>query len=284
MLPAHGYPELKQKYPHLKGNFGTAWQNQQREFEDIPAPILFTTNCIMPLRASYADRVFTTSVVSYPGVQHIDEGRDFTPVIRKALELGGYPEDTLLPGMNGGKTVTTGFARTAVLRHAPEIVQAVQEGKIRHFFLVGGCDGTRPSRRYYTEFAKLTPQDTVILTLACGKFRLNDLPLGTVAGLPRILDVGQCNDAYSAIRIALALADAFGCSVNELPLSLVLCWFEQKAVCILIALLALGIRNIRLGPTLPAFLSPGVVQELQRRYDLKAITTPEEDLRAILGH
>ena len=284
MLPAHGYPELKQKYPHLKGNFGTAWQNQQREFEDIPAPILFTTNCIMPLRASYADRVFTTSVVSYPGVQHIDEGRDFTPVIRKALELGGYPEDTLLPGMNGGKTVTTGFARTAVLRHAPEIVQAVQEGKIRHFFLVGGCDGTRPSRRYYTEFAKLTPQDTVILTLACGKFRLNDLPLGTVAGLPRILDVGQCNDAYSAIRIALALADAFGCSVNELPLSLVLCWFEQKAVCILIALLALGIRNIRLGTTLPAFLSPGVVQELQRRYDLKAITTPEEDLRAILGH
>ena len=283
MLPAHGYPELKQKYPHLKGNFGTAWQNQQREFEDIPAPILFTTNCIMPLRASYADRVFTTSVVSYPGVQHIDEGRDFTPVIRKALELGGYPEDTLLPGMNGGKTVTTGFARTAVLRHAPEIVQAVQEGKIRHFFLVGGCDGTRPSRRYYTEFAKLAPQDTVILTLACGKFRLNDLPLGTVAGLPRILDVGQCNDAYSAIRIALALADAFGCSVNELPLSLVLCWFEQKAVCILIALLALGIRNIRLGPTLPAFLSPGVVQELQRRYDLKAITTPEQDLRAILG-
>ncbi len=286
MLPAHGYPELKQKYPHLKGNFGTAWQNQQREFEDIPAPILFTTNCIMPLRASYADRVFTTSVVSYPGVQHIDEGRDFTPVIRKALELGGYPEDTLLPGMNGGKTVTTGFARTAVLRHAPEIVQAVKEGKIRHFFLVGGCDGTRPSRRYYTELAKLTPPDTVILTLACGKFRLNDLPLGTVpgTGLPRILDVGQCNDAYSAIRIALALADAFGCSVNELPLSLVLCWFEQKAVCILIALLALGIKGIRLGPTLPAFLSPGVVQELQRRYDLKAITTPEEDLRAILGH
>ena len=286
MLPAHGYPELKQKYPHLKGNFGTAWQNQQREFEDIPAPILFTTNCIMPLRASYADRVFTTSVVSYPGVQHIDEGRDFTPVIRKALELGGYPEDTLLPGMNGGKTVTTGFARAAVLSHAGEIVEAVKAGKIRHFFLIGGCDGTRPSRRYYTEFAKLTPQDTVILTLACGKFRLNDLPLGTVpgTGLPRILDVGQCNDAYSAIRIALALADAFGCSVNELPLSIILCWFEQKAVCILIALLALGIRNIRLGPTLPAFLSPGVVQELQRRYDLKAITTPEEDLRAILGH
>ena len=285
MLPAHGYPELKQKYPHLKGNFGTAWQNQQTEFEDIPAPILFTTNCIMPLRESYADRVFTTSVVSYPGIVHIDEGRDFSPVIRRALELGGYKEDTLVPGMNGGKAVVTGFAHDAVLRHAGEIVQAVKDGKIRHFFLVGGCDGTRPSRRYYTEFAKLTPQDTVILTLACGKFRLNDLPLGNVpgTGLPRILDVGQCNDAYSAIRIALALADAFGCGVNDLPLSLVLCWFEQKAVCILIALLALGIKNIRLGPTLPAFLSPGVVQVLQQKYDLKAVTTPEDDLHAILG-
>ena len=229
MLPAHGYPELKRRYPHLKGNFGTAWQNQQREFEDIPAPILFTTNCIMPLRASYADRVFTTSVVAYPGVPHIDEGRDFSPVIEKALELGGYAQDTLLPGLNGGSTVTTGFARTAVLQHADEIVQAVRDGKLRHFFLVGGCDGTRPSRRYYTEFARLTPPDTILLTLACGKFRLNDLPLGTVpgTGLPRILDVGQCNDAYSAIRIALALADAFGCGVNDLPLSLVLCWFEQ---------------------------------------------------------
>ena len=242
MLPAHGYPELKRRYPHLKGNFGTAWQNQQREFEDIPAPILFTTNCIMPLRASYADRVFTTSVVAYPGVPHIDEGRDFSPVIEKALELGGYAQDTLLPGLNGGSTVTTGFAR-------------------------------------------LTPPDTILLTLACGKFRLNDLPLGTVpgTGLPRILDVGQCNDAYSAIRIALALADAFGCGVNDLPLSLVLCWFEQKAVCILIALLALGIRNIRLGPTLPPFLSPGVVRTLQERYGLKPIATPEADLQAILG-
>ena len=285
MLPAHGYPELKRRYPHLKGNFGTAWQNQQREFEDIPAPILFTTNCIMPLRASYADRVFTTSVVAYPGVPHIDEGRDFSPVIEKALELGGYAQDTLLPGLNGGSTVTTGFARTAVLQHADEIVQAVRDGKLRHFFLVGGCDGTRPSRRYYTEFARLTPPDTILLTLACGKFRLNDLPLGTVpgTGLPRILDVGQCNDAYSAIRIALALADAFGCGVNDLPLSLVLCWFEQKAVCILIALLALGIRNIRLGPTLPPFLSPVVVAALQQKYDLKAVTTPENDLQAILG-
>ena len=284
MLPAHGYPGLH-KYPHLAGNFGTAWQSQQREFEDIPAPILFTTNCIMPLRASYADRVFTTSVVAYPGVPHIDEGRDFSPVIEKALELGGYAQDTLLPGLNGGSTVTTGFARTAVLQHADEIVQAVRDGKLRHFFLVGGCDGTRPSRRYYTEFARLTPPDTILLTLACGKFRLNDLPLGTVpgTGLPRILDVGQCNDAYSAIRIALALADAFGCGVNDLPLSLVLCWFEQKAVCILIALLALGIRNIRLGPTLPPFLSPGVVRTLQERYGLKPIATPEADLQAILG-
>ena len=248
MLPAHGYPELKKRFPHLKGNFGTAWQNQQREFEDIPAPVLFTTNCIMPLRPSYADRVFTTSVVSYPGVTHIGEDRDFSPVIAKALELGGYPEDTLIPGMNGGSVVATGFAR-----------------------------------RYYTDFAKLTPPDTVILTLACGKFRLNDLPLGTVAGLPRILDVGQCNDAYSAIRIALGLADAFGCSVNELPLSIILCWFEQKAVCVLMALLALGIRGIRLGPTLPAFLSPGVAAVLQEKYDLKPTTTPEADLAACLG-
>ena len=283
MLPAHGYPELKRRYPHLKGNFGTAWQNQQREFEDIPAPILFTTNCIMPVRPSYADRVFTTSVVSYPGMVHIGPDRDFTPVIQKALELGGYKEDTLVPGMNGGSVVTTGFAHHAVLSHAGEIVEAVKAGKIRHFFLIGGCDGTRPSRRYFTDFAKLTPPDTVILTLACGKFRLNDLPLGTVAGLPRILDVGQCNDAYSAIRIALALADAFDCSVNELPLSLLVCWFEQKAVCVLLALLALGIRNIRLGPTLPAFLSPGAAAALQEKYNLMPTTTPEQDLHAILG-
>ena len=215
-----GHDLYDMKYPHLKGNFGTAWQNQQREFEDIPAPILFTTNCIMPLRESYADRVFTTSVVSYPGVPHIGPERDFSPVIAKALELGGYPEDTAMPGINGGRSVVTGFARSAVLSHANEIVAAVKSGQIRHFFLVGGCDGTRPTRRYYTEFARLTPPDTVILTLACGKFRLNDLPLGTVpgTGLPRLLDVGQCNDAYSAIRIALALADAFGCTVNDLPL------------------------------------------------------------------
>ena len=282
MLPAHGYPELK-KYSHLKGNFGTAWQSQQSEFHNIPAPILFTTNCLMPVRQSYCDRVFTTSIVSYPDLVHIGEDKDFTPVIEKALECKGYPEDHPMTGINGGTTVMTGFAHGTVLSVADQVVDAVKSGAIRHFFLVGGCDGTRPSRRYYTEFAKLTPPDTVILTLACGKFRLNDLDLGTVAGLPRILDVGQCNDAYSAIQIALALADAFQCSVNDLPLSLVLCWFEQKAVCILIALLALGIQNIRLGPTLPAFLSPGVVRVLQEKYDLMAVTTPEQDLKAILG-
>ena len=284
MLPAHAYPFLK-KFPHLKGNFGTAWQNQQKEFDHLPAPILYTTNCLMPPKSSYADRVFTTEMVAFPGTVHIDEKKDFTPVIEKALELGGYKEDQILTGINGGTKVTTGFGHAAILSHAGTVVEAVKSGAIRHFFLVGGCDGTRPSRRYYTEFARLTPPDTILLTLACGKFRLNDLPLGTVpgTGLPRILDVGQCNDAYSAIRIALALADAFGCGVNDLPLSLVLCWFEQKAVCILIALLALGIRNIRLGPTLPPFLSPGVVRTLQERYGLKPIATPEADLQAILG-
>ena len=282
MLPAHGYPELK-KYPHLKGNFGTGWQNQQSEFHNIPAPILFTTNCLMPVRQSYSDRVFTTSVVSYPELTHIGDDKDFTPVIEKALECGGYPEDHPMTGMNGGSTVMTGFARNAVLSHAEQIVRLVREGKIRHFFLIGGCDGAAPTRSYYTDFARMTPPDTLILTLACGKFRLNDLPLGTVAGLPRILDVGQCNDAYSAIRIALGLAEAFDCSVNELPLSIILCWFEQKAVCVLMALLALGIRGIRLGPTLPAFLSPGVAAVLQEKYDLQPITTPEDDLAACLG-
>ena len=282
MLPAHGYPELK-KYPHLKGNFGTGWQNQQTEFHNIPAPILFTTNCLMPVRQSYCDRVFTTSVVSYPELRHIGADKDFTPVIEKALECGGYPEDHPLTGMNGGHTVTTGFARNAVLAHAGEIVQLIHSGKIRHIFLIGGCDGAAPSRSYYTDFARMTPADTLILTLACGKYRLNDMDLGNIGGIPRILDCGQCNDAYSAIRIALALADAFGCGVNNLPLSLVLCWFEQKAVCILIALLALGIRTIRLGPTLPPFLSPGVVAALQQKYDLKAVTAPENDLQAILG-
>ena len=253
MLPAHGYPELK-KYPHLKGNFGTAWQNQQREFADIPAPILFTTNCLMPPKASYADRVFTTEVVAYPEMQHIGADKDFSPVISKALELGGYPEAHQMTGINGGSTVTTGFGQNAVLQHAPEIIQAVKDGKIRHFFLVGGCDGARTGRNYYTEFVRQTPPDSVVLTLACGKYRFNDLDLGTVAGLPRLLDIGQCNDAYSAIQIALALAEAFDCGVNELPLSMVLSWYEQKAVCILLTLLHLGIQLLLL--FLPQRLMP----------------------------
>ena len=282
MLPAHGYPELK-KYSHLKGNYGTAWQNQQKEFLDIPAPVLFTTNCLMPPKKNYADRVFTTAVVSYPEMIHIGEDKDFTPVIEKALELGGYPEDKAFTGINGGSTVTTGFAHGTVLGVADQVIEAVKNGKIRHFFLVGGCDGARPGRNYYTEFVKLTPPDTVVLTLACGKYRFNDLDLGTIEGLPRLMDIGQCNDAYSAIQIALALADAFGCSVNELPLSMVLSWYEQKAVCILLTLLYLGIKNIRLGPTLPAFISTNVLNYLVENYGIAPITTPEEDLKQILG-
>ena len=281
MLPAHGYPGLK-KYPHLKGNFGTAWQNQQKEFAALPAPVLFTTNCLMPPKSGYADRVFTTAAVAYPGMTHIGEDKDFTPVIEKALALGGYDEDRVFPGLNGGTAVTTGFARNAVLGAADQIVDAVKSGAIRHFFLVAGCDGARPGRSYYTEFVKQTPADTVVLTLACGKYRFHDLDLGTVAGLPRLMDVGQCNDAYSAIRIALALADAFGCGVNDLPLSMVLSWYEQKAVCILLTLLHLGIKNIRLGPTLPAFLSPGVLQYLVEHFGIAPITTPEEDLTRLL--
>ena len=281
LLPAHGYPGLN-KFPHLAGNFGTAWQSQQREFEDIPAPILFTTNCLMPPKASYADRVFTTSVVSYPELVHIGEEKDFTPVIEKALELGGYAVDRPFTGINGGSTVMTGFARGAVLSAADTVIEAVKSGAIRHFFLVAGCDGARPGRNYYTEFVKQTPADTVVLTLACGKYRFNDLDLGTIGGLPRLMDVGQCNDAYSAIQIALALANAFGCGVNELPLSMVLSWYEQKAVCILLTLLHLGIRNIRLGPTLPAFLSPNVLNYLVDNFGIAPITTPEADLKQLL--
>ena len=282
MLPAHAYPELK-KFPHLKGNFGTAWQSQQREFADLPAPILFTTNCLMPPKASYADRVFTTEVVGYPGMTHIGPDKDFTPVIAKALELGGFAEDTTFPGINGGETVMTGFARNTVMNVAGTVIDAVKAGAIRHFFLVAGCDGARPGRNYYTDFVKQTPRDTVVLTLACGKYRFNDLDLGTIGGLPRLMDIGQCNDAYSAIQIAVALAEAFGCGVNDLPLSMVLSWYEQKAVCILLTLLHLGIRNIRLGPTLPAFLSPNVLNFLVEKYGIAPITTPEEDLKAILS-
>ena len=281
MLPAHGYPELK-KYSHLKGNFGTAWQNQQKEFANLPAPILYTTNCLMPPKASYSDRVFTTEVVSYPEIIHVGEDKDFTPVIEKALELGGFVEDTVFTGINGGKTVMTGFGRNTVLENAGTIVEAVKAGAIRHFFLVAGCDGARPGRNYYTEFVKQTPADTVVLTLACGKYRFNDLDLGTIGGLPRLMDIGQCNDAYSAIQIAVALADAFGCGVNDLPLSMVLSWYEQKAVCILLTLLYLGIKNIRLGPTLPAFVSPNVLQYLVENFGIAPITTPEEDLKQLL--
>lgn len=283
MLPAHGYPELK-KYAHLKGNFGTAWQNQQREFADIPAPVLFTTNCLMPPKASYADRVFTTAVVSYPELTHIGEDKDFTPVIEKALELGGYNEDKPFTGINGGGTVMTGFGHGAVLSVAEQVIDAVKAGAIKHFFLVGGCDGARPGRNYYTEFVKQTPADTVVLTLACGKYRFNDLDLGTIGGLPRLMDVGQCNDAYGAVKIALALAEAFGCGVNDLPLSMVLSWYEQKAVCILLTLLHLGIKNIRLGPTLPAFVSPNVLNYLVENFNIAPITTPEEDLKVLLKH
>ena len=282
MMPAHAYPELK-KYTHLKGNFGTAWQNQQKEFADLPAPVLFTTNCLMPPKASYADRVFTTEVVGYPGMTHIGSNKDFTPVIEKALELGGFTEDMTFTGINGGSTVMTGFARNTVLSVAGTVVDAVKSGAIKHFFLVGGCDGARPGRNYYTEFVKQTPKDTVVLTLACGKYRFNDLDLGTIGGLPRLMDIGQCNDAYSAIQIAVALAEAFGCGVNDLPLSMILSWYEQKAVCILLTLLHLGIKNIRLGPTLPAFVSSNVLNFLVEKFGIAPITTPEEDLKTILG-
>lgn len=282
MLPAHAYPELK-KYTHLKGNFGTAWQNQQKEFAGIPAPVLFTTNCLMPVKESYADRVFTTEVVSYPEMVHIGRDKDFTPVIEKALELGGYSEDTEFTGINGGKTVLTGYGHGTILGAADKVVEAVKNGAIRHFFLVGGCDGARPGRNYYTEFVKKAPEDTVILTLACGKYRFNDLDLGSIGGLPRLMDIGQCNDAYGAIKVACALADAFGCGVNELPLSMVLSWYEQKAVCILLTLLHLGITDIRLGPTLPAFISPNVLQYLAEHYHIAPTTTPEEDLKILLG-
>lgn len=281
MLPAHAYPELK-KYAHLKGNFGTAWQNQQKEFADIPAPVLFTTNCLMPPKKSYSDRVFTTEAVAYPELVHIGEDKDFTPVIEKALELGGYPEDRQFTGINGGTKVTTGFARGAVLSVADKVIDAVKSGAIRHFFLVGGCDGARPGRTYYTEFVKQTPDDSIVLTLACGKYRFNDLDAGTIGGLPRIMDMGQCNDAYSAIQVAVALANAFGCGVNDLPLSMVLSWYEQKAVCILLTLLHLGIKNILLGPSLPAFISPNVLNYLVENYNIAPISTPEEDLRKIL--
>lgn len=282
MLPAHAYPELK-KYSHLKGNFGTAWQNQQKEFDNIPGAILYTTNCLMPVKPSYADRVFTTEVVAYPEIVHIGEEKDFTPVIEKALALGGYTKDQHMTGINGGIQVTTGFSHGTVLSVADQVIEAVKNGDIKHFFLVGGCDGARVGRNYYTEFVKQSPADSIILTLACGKYRFNDLDLGTIGGLPRIMDMGQCNDAYSAIKVAIALAEAFECDVNELPLSMVLSWYEQKAVCILLTLLYLGIKNIHIGPTLPAFISPNVLNFLVENYGLSPIGTPEEDIKKLLN-
>lgn len=282
MLPCHAYPELK-KYPHLKGNFGTAWQNQQKEFANLPAPILFTTNCIMPVKDSYKDRVFTTSVVAYPECKHIGEDKDFTPIIEKALELGGYKEDKKMHGINGGDVLTVGFGHHTVLSVADKVIEGVKNGDIRHIFLVGGCDGARPGRNYYAEFVKKTTKDTLVLTLACGKYRFNDLDLGKINGIPRILDMGQCNDAYSAINVAFELAKAFNCGINELPLSLVLSWYEQKAVCILLTLLYLGFENIKLGPSMPAFISPAVFDILVEKFKIKPITKPEKDLEEILG-
>lgn len=282
MLPAHAYPELK-KYPHLKGNFGTAWQNQQKEFDNLQAPILFTTNCIMPVKDSYKDRVFCTSVVQYPQTVHIGEDKDFMPLIEKALELGGYEEGKKMTGINGGDVLTVGFGHHTVLSIADKVIDSVKSGDLKHIFLVGGCDGAKPGRNYYTEFVKQTPSDTLVLTLACGKFRFNDLDLGNINGIPRLLDMGQCNDAYSAIKVAVELSKAFNCSVNELPLSLVLSWYEQKAVCILLTLLYLGIENIRLGPTLPAFVSPNVLNILVEKFKIKPISTPQDDLHAILN-
>jgi hydroxylamine reductase len=275
MLPAHGYPELK-KFPHLYGHYGTAWQNQQKEFEAFPGPIVMTTNCLMPPKDSYRDKVFTLGPVGYPGAKHIPN-EDFTSVIEMALSMEGFKEDV------PGKEIMTGFARNAVLSVADKVVELVKTGKIRHFFLVGGCDGAKPVRNYYTEFVEKVPEDCVVLTLACGKFRFFDKDLGTINGIPRLLDVGQCNDAYSAIQIALALSKVFNVGVNELPLSLILSWYEQKAVAIFLTLLYLGLKNMRLGPSMPAFLSKNVANFIVENYNLKPITTPEEDLRAILG-
>lgn len=282
MLPAHAYPELR-KYAHLKGNFGTAWQNQQKEFAGLPAPILFTTNCIMPPKDSYRDRVFTTGVVSYPGMTHVGEDRDFSAVIEKAIELKGYSEDRTFSGINGGSTLTTGFGHNTILSAADQVVEAVKAGQISHFFLVGGCDGARTGRNYYTEFVQKAPKDSIILTLACGKYRFNDLDLGEIGGLPRLMDMGQCNDAFGAVKVAAALAEAFHCGVNELPLTLVLSWYEQKAVSILLTLLHLGIKNIYLGPTLPAFVSQNVLNYLVDNFQISPVSTPDQDLKKILG-
>ncbi len=276
MLPCHGYPELK-KYPHFYGHFGTAWQNQQKEMPQFPGAILFTTNCIQKPSDAYKANVFTTGLVGWPDVAHIGENKDFSPVINRALALPGFT-DTVDNG-----SVLVGFARNTVLGVADKVIAAVKSKAIRHFFLVGGCDGAKPGRNYYTELVEQIPTDCMVLTLACGKFRFFDKKLGDIGGIPRLLDVGQCNDAYSAIQIAVALAGAFECGVNDLPLSLVLSWYEQKAVVILLTLLNLGIKNIRLGPSLPAFITPNVLDVLVKNFAIKPVTTPAEDLKAILG-
>ncbi len=275
MLPTHAYPELK-KHPHFYGHYGTAWQNQHREFAAFPGAIVMTTNCLQKPADSYKENVFTCGVVGWPGVAHINND-DYTPAIERALALPGFPEDT------PGKTVMTGFARNAVLGVADKVIEGVKAGAIKHFFLVAGCDGAKPGRNYYTEFVEKVPEDCIVLTLACGKFRFFDKDLGNIGGIPRLLDIGQCNDAYSAIQIAVALSEAFGVGVNELPLSMVLSWYEQKAVAILLTLLHLGIKGIRLGPTLPAFITPNVLDFLVKNFDIKPITTPDKDLADILN-
>jgi hydroxylamine reductase len=276
MLPAHGYPGLK-KFTHLAGNYGGAWQDQKDEFAKFPGPIVMTTNCIQQPQENYKHRIFTRSLVGWPGITHLDS-RDFGPVIESALAERGFEAD------GPDKTILVGFGHNAVLGVADQVISAVKSGAIKHFFLVGGCDGARTGRDYYTEFVENVPQDCVILTLACGKYRFNKLEFGAIGGIPRLLDIGQCNDAFSAIRIADALSKAFGVGVNELPLSMILSWFEQKAVAILLTLLHLGIRNIRIGPTLPAFITPNVLQVLVDKFNLMPISTPEKDLNAILGN
>ncbi|AFS79006.1 hydroxylamine reductase Hcp [Gottschalkia acidurici 9a] len=279
MLSSHGYPELK-RYKHLVGNYGSAWQNQQKEFDNIPGCILMTTNCLMRPRETYKDRIYSTNVVGWDGIKHIktneDGTKDFSEIINKSLELGGFKED------EEEKEILVGFGHNATLSHAEDIVNAVKGGQLRHFFLIGGCDGAKPGRNYYTEFAEKVPEDCVILTLACGKYRFNKLDFGTVSGLPRLLDVGQCNDAYSAVRIATALGDAFETDVNSLPLTIVLSWYEQKAVADLLALLSLGIKGMYLGPSLPAFLSPNVLQYLVDTFNIKQISIADEDLKDAL--
>ena len=275
MLPTHAYPELK-KYAHFYGHYGTAWQNQNREFVQFPGAILMTTNCIQKPKESYQGNIFTTGLVGWPGVSHIAD-KNFTPVIEKALSMPGFTENS------NGKSVTCGFGRNAVLGVADKVIEAVKNKAIRHFFLVAGCDGAKPGRNYYTQFVEMAPKDTVILTLACGKFRFFDKDLGDIGGIPRLLDVGQCNDAYSAIQIAVALSKAFNVGVNDLPLSMILSWYEQKAVAILLTLFYLGIKNIRLGPSLPAFITPNVLDVLVKNFNIMPISTPEADLKAILG-